>query len=322
MSKKSKARKAAAAAKSAAQTPFRHEAEAAGAFQRQAEKRESAKRAKVRTRRKLPNWPLLGLSLLGVALTLYLFGTASGWFGEKLAYCGAGSGCDIVQSSRWATLLGMPTAAWGLLAYLALAYIAFRVRDTALHWRLAWLVALPALGVSVYLTVVSIAVIQATCFYCLTSLGLLAAIVALLVWQSRTVGAIAWPAWLAQTGGLAAVIVLALFLHYSGVFSKSAGPEDPYLKGLAEHLKSSGVVFYGASWCPHCQEQKEMFGASVDRLPYVECSPNGQGQPAAGVCVAQGIQSFPTWIFRNDRHTGTLPIAELAQRSGYPPPPR
>ena len=79
----------------------------------------AAQRASVTRRRQLPNWPLLALALAGMALTGYL--TASTWLGEELAYCAEGSGCEIVQSSRWATLLGLPTAFWGLLAYAALA---------------------------------------------------------------------------------------------------------------------------------------------------------------------------------------------------------
>jgi uncharacterized membrane protein len=316
MSKKSKARKAEAAARASASS----HSEAVDSFNRKASQRETAKQPRIRIRRKLPNWPLFGLAVLGVALTGYLSYTALA--GEKLAYCGVGSGCDTVQSSRWATLLGIPIATWGLGAYLVLTWISWRVKDTAMHWQLAWLVAVPSLAVSLYLTAISIAAIQATCFYCLTSLGLIEAIVALLMWQSRAVPGITWPAWLAQTGGLAVVIVVALFLHFSGVFSKSAGPEDPYLKGLAEHLKASGAVFYGASWCPHCQEQKAMFGASAARLPYVECSPNGPQAPQAGVCVAQGVHSYPTWTFGQAEHSGTISIEELAQRTGYPPPPK
>ena len=42
--------------------------------------------------------------------------------------------------------------------------------------------------------------------------------------------------------------VLALHLHYRGVFDAAAGPEDPYLRAIAEHLEASGAVFYGAYW--------------------------------------------------------------------------
>jgi hypothetical protein len=44
------------------------------------------------------------------------------------------------------------------------------------------------------------------------------------------------------------VIVGSMHLHYSGVFDSAAGPEDPYLRGLAEHLSREKAIFYGASW--------------------------------------------------------------------------
>jgi uncharacterized membrane protein len=333
MSKKSKSKKARAAAKSAsvsaspavAPPAVQAEAAASASFESKAARREAHKESGAFKRagggrRKLPNWPLLALSLVGMALAGYLSYTA--WTGEKLAYCGTGSGCDTVQSSRWATLFGLPIAFWGLLAYTALAWISVRVKNVSTHWQAAWLVALPALGISLYLTGVSLWVLQATCAYCLTSLGLIAAVVAVLAVQGRAVPGISWPGWLSATGGLAAAIVLLLGLHYGGVFSAAAGPEDPYLRGLAEHLKTSGATFYGAAWCPHCQEQKADFGASAERLPYVECSPNGPNQPSAPVCVAQGIQSYPTWVFGTERHVGNLSVDDLVQKSGYPVRPR
>lgn len=309
------------AARSAAPQPVARETEAVEQFSRKAAKQETRKAREAASRRKkLPNWPLLALALVGMALTGYLTGTA--WFETKLAYCGAGSGCDTVQSSRWATLLGAPIALWGFLAYGTLAWIAWRVRQPTQHWQAAWLVALLSLGVSLYLTSISLLVLQASCYYCLASLALIVVIVGLLAVQSRQVPGIAWPVWLAQSAGLAAVVVVLLHLHYSGVFSRSAGPEDPYLRGLAERLQSSGAVFYGASWCPHCQEQKEMFGAAAARLPYVECSPNGPQGAANPVCLANGVTEYPTWTFGTERHTGTLSIEELASRSGYPAQPK
>jgi len=310
--------------RSAAPAAVQAQAAASASFERKAARREAHKDPAAARRnagrRKLPNWPLLALSVAGMALAGYLSYTA--WFGVKLAYCGPGSGCDTVQASRWATLFGMPIAFWGLLTYAALAWIALRVKNASTHWQAAWLLALPALGISLYLTGVSLWVLQATCFYCLASLGLVALVVLVLAIQGRSVPGISWPGWLSASGGFAAAIVLLLALHYSGIFSPAAGPEDPYLKGLAEHLKTAGATFYGASWCPHCQEQKALFGPSAERLPYVECSPNGPNAPAAPVCVAMGVNSFPTWFFGTERHVGNLTVDELAQKTAYPVRPK
>jgi hypothetical protein len=39
-----------------------------------------------------------------------------------------------------------------------------------------------------------------------------------------------------------------MHLHFSGVFDPMAGPEDPFLKGLAVHLTQDQAFFYGAYW--------------------------------------------------------------------------
>jgi uncharacterized membrane protein len=262
-----------------------------------------------------PNRPLLGLAGAGIAIAGYL--TYTGWTGDKAAYCEAGGGCDIVQSSQWATLLGVPTALWGLLVYVALAWVAVRVRHPLQQWRRAWALGVVALAVSVYLTAISLFVIQATCPYCLASLAILAAIVGLLVWQ-RPVDhpRFAWSRSTLQASAVALLTVAAI--HAQAASRTPRGPEDPYLRGLAERLDDSGAIFYGASWCPHCQEQKAMFGASADRLPYVECSPGGQRAPAARSCTSAGVQTYPTWVFPDgSRVAAVLSLSELSARVGY-----
>ena len=85
---------------------------------------------------------------------------------------------------------------------------------------------------------------------------------------------------------------------------------------LAQCLGEKGAVFYGAFWCPHCQEQKKMFGNSADLLPYVECSlPNGKDQTQE--CIDKEIVQYPTWEFADgERITGERPPEELAEKTG------
>ena len=77
---------------------------------------------------------------------------------------------------------------------------------------------------------------------------------------------------------------------------------------------------YGASWCPHCVEQKEMFGASERRLPYVECSTGGPGSRQASACQAAGIRQYPTWIIGGKRFQEVLTLSRLAELTGFQPP--
>ncbi|MEK7623836.1 MAG: hypothetical protein AAB408_04195 [Patescibacteria group bacterium] len=115
--------------------------------------------------------------------------------------------------------------------------------------------------------------------------------------------------------GIVVVVIGGLFII------KRQGSPGP-LDGLAQCIKDSGAVFYGAFWCPHCQSQKKSFGRSEKYLPYVECStPNGQGQTVA--CIEKKIESYPTWTFADgSTETGALSIERLAEKTGCTLPPK
>jgi glutaredoxin len=124
--------------------------------------------------------------------------------------------------------------------------------------------------------------------------------------------------WLIQASTGSAVLVLAVHLvFYSGLGSSKATEEMPRLQALAEHLTQAGAKFYGAYWCPHCEDQKAMFGASAHRLPYIECSPGGRRTPQASVCNAAKVRSYPTWFINGRRHEGAYSLRRLAQLSGF-----
>jgi uncharacterized membrane protein len=205
------------------------------------------KRHSLTKKREHPDWLLIVLAGTGMALTAYL--TVIIWLGQAPLFCEDGSTCDIVQQSRWGTFLGLPTAFWGFLTYAALAYIGFRVHEPGPHWKSAWMVSFVGLVYSVYLTVVSIIVIDATCVYCLTSLSIMTVIFAVVTFRRpKDLPRFNFTAFARRTVIIAAVIVGGMHLHYSGVFYSASGPEDPYLRGLAEHLAQKNVVFYGAYW--------------------------------------------------------------------------
>ena len=258
----------------------------------------------------------LVLAAVGVLLTAYL--TYTKMFGQSAAYCGVDSSCDLVQSSRWSTLIGMPLSLWGLLTYVLLIGLLWRMRTKPGAWRWAWAVAAFGVLFSIYLTAVSVLEIEATCIYCLTSLGLLVGLlVALSLSRPAGLPQFNWSSYVTGAGGFAVLAVVVLHMHYSGVFHPAAGPEKPYLKQLATHLNETGAVFYGAYWCPNCQTQKAMFEASVKRLPYQECTPEGRGGPRALACVTNEINAFPTWIIRGQRYEGVLEPRALASLSGF-----
>jgi uncharacterized membrane protein len=196
---------------------------------------------------KQPNWILAGLAAAGMIITAYLLIT--GWLDKAPVLCHDGSSCDIVQQSRWGTFLMLPTALWGFLTYAMLLHIGIRVRNIGSHWKSAWTVSMIGLGYSIYLITISIFVIKASCVYCITSFIIMFVIFVVVTFQRpKALPKFNFMAFAKQTVIIAVVFIGGMHLHYSGVFDPKAGPEVPYLKGLAEHLVENKAILYGAYW--------------------------------------------------------------------------
>jgi len=90
---------------------------------------------------------------------------------------------------------------------------------------------------------------------------------------------------------------------------------DPAAEELASCLSEKGVKFYGAYWCPHCNDQKELFGKAVESF-YVECSlPSAQGQTE--ICQEAGVKAYPTWEFQDGtKREGVLSLEQIKELSG------
>ncbi len=119
------------------------------------------------------------------------------------------------------------------------------------------------------------------------------------------------------------IIVVAALLLTAGLslLNKNGANGSHEYDALASCLTEKGAKFYGAFWCPHCQEQKKVFGASQKLLPYIECSTaNAAGQ--LPVCIEAKVESYPTWEFADgSRITGGLTPMQLAEKTDCPLPP-
>lgn len=111
------------------------------------------------------------LALVGLLVAAYLTLYKLGYLGA--IQCSIG-GCETVQSSRFAYFLGMPVAAWGIGAYLAilaLALLGVQPRFAGARWLALALFLLSGVGVvfSAYLTYLEAFVIHAWCQWCVVS---------------------------------------------------------------------------------------------------------------------------------------------------------
>ena len=119
------------------------------------------------------------LALVGLFVAVYLWLHAIGIGGA--IKCGASGGCEVVQTSRWAVLLGQPVALYGVIGYLAILIVALAaLRPVALVQR-GWsilLTGLATIGVlfTAYLTYLELFVIHALCRWCVGSAVIITAI--------------------------------------------------------------------------------------------------------------------------------------------------
>jgi uncharacterized membrane protein len=260
------------------------------------------------------DWIVAALAGTGVLLAGYLWWAQTG--SAALPGCPVGGGCDLIQHSRWSRLFEVPIAVWGALFYGAIFGVAILPALAPRRRALEFVLAGIGCFASAYLTLMTRRELGATCPYCLLSFGLVVALLAVAViraaWAER--------AWLGLLTGLLGLLVVGIMHRQFGGFENAMnGPVDPHLRALAEHLANHGAKFFGAEWCPHCREQKVMFGGAAKWLPYVECSPNGPQAPQATTCLAHNITRYPTWIIDGHTYEKLLSAQQLAALSGYQP---
>jgi len=114
---------------------------------------------------------LVLLAVVGICIALYLTLYKVGVIG--VLSCSIGS-CETVNTSKWSMLFGIPIAAWGLAAYVALLVLAMAGSSEAREESVPiarMLVALAGWSVlfSAWLTYFELFVIHAICIWCLTS---------------------------------------------------------------------------------------------------------------------------------------------------------
>jgi uncharacterized membrane protein len=133
-------------------------------------------------------WLMRLLALAGLGVSGYLTWTH---LANQTIACGGLQDCDIVQQSAYSTVLGIPVALLGVLAYATLLVLLF------LRGRLpeAWdaYIPLAVFGISLigvlysaYLTYLEIYVIYAICRWCVSSAIIITAIFLLSLFDLRS----------------------------------------------------------------------------------------------------------------------------------------
>jgi uncharacterized membrane protein/glutaredoxin len=276
---------------------------------------------------------IIGLAIFGALLTGYL--TATHFLGGSPALCAASAigesgGCDLVLSGTYAQIAGIPLTLFGLLGYLTVAGLAAAPllisKDDAQQqksWRQRtsfwlFLTTTAMLIFSGYLMyLLAFVIVDANgqavfCPYCLTS-----AITVAAIWLVNLLGS-EWEeaGQLVFSGFIVTAIVLTGTLGIYSNQSQLAAQSNTFTVKLAKHLDAAGIKMYGAFWCPHCQDQKAMFGDAAKYLPYIECDPRGKNSQAQ-LCRDKHIKGFPTWEIDGEFYASVQSLNNLADLSGY-----
>jgi hypothetical protein len=107
------------------------------------------------------------------------------------------------------------------------------------------------------------------------------------------------------------VVLLLAAAYYAGWRYKNHKYD-----AFAHCLAARQAKMYGLYWCPHCQDQKQMFGASFHYVPYVECAIKGSSE-IAPACKIAGVKLFPSWQFGVEPpKEGILSLEALSDKTG------
>ncbi|XP_027360546.1 thiol-disulfide oxidoreductase LTO1 isoform X2 [Abrus precatorius] len=279
---------------------------------------------------------IAGISGIGFLETSYLTYLK---LTDSDVFCPVGGGtCSDILNSDYALVFGVPLPLIGMAAYgfvaalsvqLASKKLAFGIDKSNAQLVLLGITTSMAAASAYFLYILTTKFSGSSCSYCLLSAFLSFTLFFITLKDIGFQEAY-------KQGGLqllaASLVILMLSTSYSDSKSSLAEielpyyateittPSSPFTLSLAKYLHSIGAKMYGAFWCSHCQEQKEMFGnEAAKQLDYVECFPEGyrKGTKMIKACLDAKIEGFPTWVINGQVLSGEQELSELAQVSGY-----
>ena len=252
-------------------------------------------------------------------------------------------GCDKVLNSPWGNFFqindfSIPLSLIGLISYLLILVMAILpllpILKNQKHsiakftWWGSFYISTSTFIFSLILISIMIFKIKAFCFFCLLSCLISLSVLLLNIFGGS------WEDYgkLFFRGFILSVAVLLAGLIWSSSVNPSTKEISNNVQGmppavittsspekikLAEHLTKEGAVMYNAYWCPHCHDQKEMFGKeAAKKLNLVECAKDGFNNKRE-LCEIKGITGFPSWEINGTIDSGVKSLEELAELTNY-----
>ena len=291
-------------------------------------------------------WPKIIIAILS---TIGIVDTGSitlknwGLF-NSLSCPGINKGCETVLNSPWGTLfqneaITIPLSLAGLITYLSILFISLvltlnifphKLKAKRILWWLIYMVSFGASIFSLLLINIMFFKIEAFCVFCILSAILSFSIFILTIigarFESRET--------MFYRGAFITIIVLLSGLIWSNqvdpakanINIDSSNNTSPIIKNkssienikFAKFLTNKGIVMYSAYWCPHCHDQKELFGKeAVKELNIIECARDGKNNQFE-LCQEKEIEGFPSWEINNQIYSGTRELDQLGELTNYP----
>ena len=290
-------------------------------------------------------WPKIIIAILS---TIGIVDTGSitlknwGLF-ASLSCPGIQNGCETVLNSPWGTLfennqINIPLSLAGFITYFSILIftlllltnlISPKDRLNQFLWWLVFLISCASSTFSFLLINIMFFKIQAYCFFCILSaiLSLSIFIISMIggKFESREpmifrgfivaisvlIGGLIWSSNVDPSNATEVSISTA---KVSPAITTSSSPQKVE---FAKYLKENNVVMYSAYWCPHCHDQKQLFGMkAVKQLSIIECAKDGKDNQY-DLCKTKGINGFPSWEIKNEIYSGIKNLNDLAIMTGY-----
>ena len=290
-------------------------------------------------------WPKIIIAILS---TIGIVDTGSitlknwGLF-TSLSCPGIQNGCETVLNSPWGTLIdnnqvNIPLSLAGFITYLSILVLTIilsinlispKEKLNKFFWWLIFLISCASSSFSFLLINIMFVKIQAYCFFCILS-----AILSFSIFIISMIGAkfesresmifrgfivaisvlLGGLIWSTNVDPSNAIDIQRPTENVSPIITTSSSPQKIE---FAKFLKENNIIMYSAYWCPHCHDQKQLFGReAVKELAVVECAEDGKNNDYE-LCQSKGISGFPSWEINGEIISGTRDLNELAIKTGY-----
>ena len=303
---------------------------------------------RLKSRRKLEQGSKYGRVAIAILSTIGAIDTGAITFNKwgllgSLSCPGGANGCEKVLNSPWGILFEnesiiIPLSFLGLISYLAILVMAIipfileiKENKGSFIRKTWWGLFSTSCAMSIFSIVlmgIMVFKIKAFCLFCLFS-----SIISISILLISIIGG-SWDSIseLLFKGMLLSLPILLGSLIWSANVDPSIAIDYTNLNGnppqvksisssaqirLAKHLRSRNIIMYSAYWCPHCHEQKELFGEEASKeLLVVECAKDGINSKSE-LCDQKKIDSYPSWEINGEIKPGVRSLEELSEISNF-----